>query len=547
MKKLISVVFTAFLLVCQLPVIGQVRSYSGLVRATSAASPSPVLLALNSYTKKNGSTTLTIYKGTAEKTTRPAENKAIATSNETVSGNVVCRTETRRYTAETMAQDILSPEAVNNIKLGAVYSLVKMQTGDYSIVAANRAPVDIGLSQGTSHETVTNPDEISLREATNKVRNVPFPTTPSGFGGFLAATQVTSSESLNLAAGLSYSGFGFNASEKFQYDKSSTMNKFLLTCTCPTYTVEATPATPGVYFTDNAANTDATLVHVSQLTYGMKLMVYFEGNVNKEDVNNKVELSGYRAKGTLDVEYKNRLANTSFKIYLYGSNEPLFTVAGYDDMVTKVNALLQTMTIKNKRIPLEMGQPLSYQLRFMDGGVAITSCKVEDAPQTICGPNPNYAVDLSLSVDGLEFEGGSYYGWLDAEISDGAKPLALWQADANAAAFQSTKPTPDAPPMLNIRFPQVSKATRDNGVLRIWYRMINRNVGGTDVFLNKLNDTTYDFANNGQHGPYKGNFIDFPLKDFLALKPGAKPTPLKVKLNNQDKTVTLTLSPQFLF
>jgi len=67
------------------------------------------------------------------------------------------------------------------------------------------------------------------------------------------------------------------------------------------------------------------------------------------------------------------------------------------------------------------------------------------------------------------------------------------------------------------------------------------------VFINKLNDTNFDFANNGQHGPYKGNFIDFPLKDFLALKPGEKPTPLKVRLTNQDKTVTLTLSPQFLF
>ena len=546
MKKLIFVTFTAFLLAGQLTVVGQFRSTAGMVKATSAVSTSPVLMVPNSYTKKNGNTTLTLYKGTADKTTKLAENKAIATSNETVSGNTVCRTETRRYTAETMAQEILSPEAVNNIKLGAVYSLVKMQTGDYSTTATNRAPVDIGLSQGTSHETVNNPDEVSLREATNKVRNIPFPTTPSGFGGFLSATQVTSSESLNLAAGLSYSGFAFNASDKFQYNKASTMNKFLLTCTCPTYTVEATPATPGVYFTDNALNTDGTLVYVSQLTYGMKLMVYFEGNVNTEDVNNKVELSGFGAKGNLDVEYKNRLTNTAFKIYLYGSNEPLFIVTGYDDMVAKVNALLGTMTIKNKKIPLEMGQPLSYQLRFMDGGVAVTSCKVEDAPQTICGPNPNYAVDLSLNVDGLEFAGGSYYGWLDAEISNGAKPLALWQADASAAAFQSTRPNPNSP-MLNIRFPQVSKATRDNGVLRVWYRMINREVGGTDVFLNKLNDTNFDFANNGQHGPYKGNFIDFPLKDFLALKPGEKPTPLKVRLTNQDKTVTLTLSPQFLF
>ena len=142
MKKLISVTFTACLLACQFTVVGQLRSTAGMVRATSAASTSPALLVLNSYTKKNGNTTLTLYKGTADKTTKPAENKAIATSNETVSGNTVCRTETRRYTAETMAQEILSPEAVNNIKLGAVYSLVKMQTGDYSTIATNRAPVD---------------------------------------------------------------------------------------------------------------------------------------------------------------------------------------------------------------------------------------------------------------------------------------------------------------------------------------------------------------------------------------------------------------------
>jgi len=547
MKKLIPVVLTAFLLACQLPVIGQLRSSgSGFARAAnSPASNSPLLALANTYTKKTGNTTLTIYKGTADKKTKPAENKLIAASGETKEGKTVCRTETRRYTAETMSQDILTPEAVNTIKFGAVYSLVRMQSGDYTTLSANRAPVDIGLSQGTSHETVASASDVALREATNKVRSVPFAATPAGFGGFLSATQVTSAESLNLAAGLAYSGFGFSASDKFEYYKSGTMNKFLLACTCPTYTVEATPATPGVFFTDPATNADGTLAYVSQLTYGMKLLVFFEGNVNTEDVNNKVQFSGFGADGHLDVEYKSRLTNTAFKIYLYGSNEPLFVAMGYDNMLVKVNELLGRMTIENMKVPLEMGQPLSYQLRFLDGSVAVTSCKVEDAPQKICGPDPDYPVDFSLNVDGLEFEGGSYYGWLDAEISDGEKPLPLWAVDADAAAFKSIV-NPSAP-MRNVRFPQVSKATRDNGVLRVWYRMINRDVGGNDVFLNKLSDPNFDFANNGQHGPYKGNFIDFPLKDFLGLKSGEKPAQIKVRLTNHDKAVTLTLSPQFLF
>lgn len=553
MKKLLSFVLAGLLLACQLPALAQMRSTGGLMKAANAPiRTTPGMMLANTYSKKIGNTTLTLSKTTADKTTKPAANIVVAATGETKEGTMVCRTETRRYTAETMSQDMLTTEAVNSIKLGAVYSLVRMQNGDYSTVDAGRAPVDIGLSDGTSHETVANPTEVTLREATNRVRSIPFATTPAGFGGFLSATQVTSSESLNLAAGLSYSGFGFNASDKFKYDKNSTTNKFLLTAICPTYTVEATPTPPAsLFFTDPALNADGTLAYVSQVTYGMKLMVYFEGNVNTEDVNNKVQFSGFGANGNLDVEYQSRLANTKFQIFLYGSNEPVFVAMGYNDMLAKVNGLLSRMTIKDMKVPLEMGKPLSYQLKFLDGGVAVTSCRVEDAPQRICGPDPNYPVDFSLSVDGLEFEGGSYYGWLDAEISGGEKPLPVWAADANAAAFRSIVP-PSAnsanppPPMLNLRFPQVTKALRDNGVLRVWYRVINRNVGGNDVFLNKLNTTTFDFANNGQHGPYKGNFVDFPLKDFLGLKPGDKKQ-VKVRLTNQDKAVTLTLTPQFLF
>ena len=494
------------------------------------ASTIPIFNLLNNYSKKIGTTTFTISKKTPDKKERISENKLVSASAEEVDPtdkHRVCRSETRRYTAETMTQEVLTPEAINNLKLGGVYSLENMQSGNYNAIYTDRLPINISLDQGTSSILVENPSETSLREALNKVKAIPFPATPTSFGSFLSTTQVTSEESLNAAANVSYSGFGFNAAYQFKYNKSSSSHKFLLTYVNPTYTAVAEPANNNrLFFKDNNLNTDQSLVYISQITYGIKLMVYFEGNVNIEDINNKLEAGGYGAKGSLETEYKNRLSKTIFKIFLYGSNETLRTVKGYDDMLANVDELLKNISIKGKKIPLELGQPLSYQLRFMDGDVAVTSCKVEDIPQKICGPNPIMPLDLEINLASYLHGGFGIDGNIKAALRIGDNEFyntPLYSVPSQARIGRNADDITG--PVSSITIPSVSKEARDNGVLRL-YGIWNSN---GDYYMSGVNLAT---------GPFLKNiyYKDIPLKSILEGTPG-NPVEIKMEFRGKNKVL----------
>jgi Thiol-activated cytolysin len=516
---------------------------------------SSMITLLNTVSKKVGKTT-TVYitKRTPDYKPRPTGSNVVSASDEEVQqdNRFVCRNEVRKFTAENMTQDIMTPEATALIKLGAVYGLQNIQSGNYKTLSIDRSPINVFLRDASQNtELVSNPTDLALQQALDRVRNIPFSSTPSGLGSFLTSTQVTSRESLDIAAGLSFSGFGFDASNKFNYNSSSSTNKFLLNYTSASYIAEVKPITDGAFFTNAAAYSSITPVYVSKITYGVKLLVFFEENISEDELKNKFEFSGYGVKADLGVEVKNRMANTTFKIYLYGANEALFTVSGYDNMIAKVNELLGKIATNNKRMPIEMGQPISYQLNFMDGDIAVTSAKVEDIPQRICGPNPNMPLDLEVSLDGLQLDGGVFFGWLDAQVVNGAgqdmgaKPF--WIKNREDDYYQSTTANAQSP-MVVQSFPQIDRDTRNNGFLRLWYRVQNRDRGGTDVRLSYLNTAVVDLAPNPipARGGWAGNYIDVPLKEIIPLKPGERKE-MKYTIQNGGNLVTFTYSAKFKF
>jgi Thiol-activated cytolysin len=522
--------------------------------ATTASTNGFAASLLYTKTKKVGkTTTLSITKRTPDYKTKPTVSNVLNADNEEVSPTnprVVCKTEVRKFTAENMNQDIVDPSAMSLIKLGGVFSLENMQSGNYNCINASRSPIKILLRDASQNAIlVDNPDATSLQQALDRVRNIPFSAAPSGLGSFLSTTQVTSRESLDIAAGLSFSGFGFDASNKFNYNSNSSTNKFLLSYTSANYIAEAQPLSAGALFSTPDAYSTFTPVYVSQITYGTKLLVFFEENISEEEIKNKFEASYGPVKGNLDIEVKNRLANTNFKIYLYGSSEGLFTVTGYEDMLTKVNELLTRVAIGNKTNPIQMGQPISYQLKFMDGDIAVTSAKVEDIPQKICGPNPEMPLDLEVNMDGLQLDGGVFFGWLDAQVVDASgndKGIkGFWIKNREDDYYQSTPANPSSP-MISQTYSLIDKSTRDNGYLRIWYRVQNRDIGGTDVRLSYLNTVDVDYALNPIRGGWKGNYIDVPLKEILAVRPGEK-MQIKRTIQNGSKAVTMSFSAKFKF
>lgn len=518
----------------------------------------PSQIFLNSLSKKVGNnTTLTITKRSADWKPKASNNVVLSATNDEVNpSNVqqVCRTETHRYTAENLDQDIMNPNALGLIKLGGVYSLENMQSGNYNTITTNRAPINIYITNAAQRaKLVTNPDILSLQAALDYVRAIPYPVSPSSLGQFLESTQVTNTESLDMAAGLSYSGFGFNGNDKFQYDSKNTTNKFLLNYTAANYIAYAEPISSGALFTNPNQLNNFTPVYISQIVYGSRLLVYFEENVSQDEVKNGFSASYTGAIGSinasLDMDVQNRMKKTTFKIYLFGSNDQLFIETGLDAMLARVNTLLGQLSIGTKKSPLQMGQPISYQLKYMDGDIAVTSCKVEDIPQKICGPNPLMPLDLQVDMDGLNLEGGVMFGWLDAEVVNGnggsisIKPV--WIKDRNDDYWQSTIAVPSKP-MVQMTFDKIDKPTRDFGALRIWYRVQNRDIGGTDVRLKYLNDNVVDRATNGLHGSWQGNFVDIPLNKIMAVKPGETQTNV-ITIQSGSKKMEMTFSSQFKY
>ena len=548
MKKLFII---PFLVLCFMQVNAQLEGLRIYKRDSPKQKPidnvisspvmaTPIAALITTYSKKNGNTTLTLYKASPDKTTKQAVNKVMSSSDEIAEGKMICRTETRRYTAETMNQDILNPDAIANLRLGGVYSLEKMQAGNYISVNTNRLATNVYLSNASQNAiTVANPDELSLQQALDKVKYIPYPVTPSGASAFISTTQVTSAECLNVAANLSYSGFGFNASAEFKYNKDEKKNKFLLSYVNPTYTAFATPTQQGMFFGDPTLNTDNSYVYINQITYGVKLMVYFEENVSAEEINGKLEAGGWGFKGGFETEVKNRMQSTNFKIYLYGSSEPLFVVVnGYDEMIRKVNQLLKDISIKNQIYPLQMGQPISYQLRFLDGGIAITSCRVEDIPQQICGPNPNIGLDLSVNLESYIHGGYGIDGNLRASLVYNGNEY--WSASIYGVPSQARIGSRDSRatgPVATLTIPNVSKEARTDGFLRItgvW------NSNG-DYFMSGI---------NMQAGNGNTFWKDIPLRDIIASAPGNPFTTSMEFKETQHSTATSfipTISAKFVY
>ena len=511
MKKRIFYIVVSLIFLQQ--VNAQIRTrYQGI--SSKPIQTSPLQIMVNSFSKKVGrSTTLTITKRTPDWKTKSAENSIVsATTSEVNPDNIqqVCRTEKHRYTAENLDQDIMNPNALGNIKLGAVYSLENMQSGNYNIISTNRSPINIYITNAAQHsKLVEHPDEVNLQAALDEVRAIPYPVTPSGLSQYLESEQVTSSESLDMAAGLSYSGFGFKASEKFGYNSENFTNKFLLNYSAANYIAYAVPTTNGALFTDPNQSKNFTPVYINQIVYGSKLLVFFEENVSQTEVKNGFSASTNAIgsiNASLDIDVKNRMKKTTFKIYLFGSNEQLFIETGLDAMLSRVNGLLGNLSIKGRKSPLEMGQPISYQLKYLDGDIAVTSCKVEDMPQKICGPNPLMPLDLLVTLESFLHGGYGIDGNIKASLiyQDNefwSKPLYTIPSQARVGSKEGKT----IGPVATLTIPSVSKEVRDGGFLRL-YGIWNSN---GDYFMIGINLTT---------GPFLKNiyYIDIPLKSILA-------------------------------
>lgn len=441
---------------------------------------------------------------------RPNINETKTRSGqETNSGDKICRTEYRTIMAESMSQDVLNVDAIRNLHLGGIYSIEELGKGNFTPIEMNRAPFFLTKKGQIENEMIQQPNNENLRQGLEKLLSKPFSAPPS-MGQYLEKRTTNSELALKIAAGVSYSGYGIDAKANFGYDKSSKKSKYIINYTHAIFQVNAVPVNK--FFADDAQNQNNNLVYIDNITYGVRLLVFFESDLTEEEVNASFSASGHGAKVNASANTKMKSENTLFKIYLYGDGTPLQLAAtGFDNLDKEINRLLNAVAVGNKTNPLQLGQPISYSLRFLNGDIAATSLKAENIPTQFCRPNEDVPMNLQVSAQATH-GGYGVYGWMDAELLNADGMSIGVQTILEVSDRAKIGSSESATAFKTINFNNISKADRDGGKLRIW-GWINSD-GGHFMHGLSLRQMSYTTGPKG-HGSNQ-YFMDIPLRDFMS-------------------------------
>ena len=446
-----------------------------------------------------------------------APRKTRETAEKPVNDSVLCKTEFRNYSVEDVNQEILNPEAMANLWLGGVYDLNEMAKGNFNAINNNRSAVVFTMTNKDNTIEIPTPDKFNLKSKVEEFRKQPFSSSPLGFGQYLESSMVNSEAALNIAVGASYTGYGVSLKDKFSYNSSSKRRKFLLNYVNPVYTISAGPKTDSLFKEGDANNINGNLVYIDHITYGVKLMVYFESDLDESEIANNFKGDGWGAHLTVDARVTKKMENTIFKIFLYGSRQPISTSAnGYTDMLRKTDALLKAIVNGNKTNPQELGEPISYSLRFLDGKIAATSCKVENIPEQNCRVNPDRPMKLNIALTKNKNSNRDMWGWVDAEIfnKDGQSIANQTLFDFGKKAAIGSNETSTSPLYQNV-FENIAAPDRAGGKVRLWF-WIN---SSKDHYCPLMGQQQQSYNTKPGHGG--GHYyVDIPMSDVLMAKVG---------------------------
>ncbi len=509
------------------------------------------LLGTGQLTKplKFNDVTKTIVRKPANNNGGSSFKNPVIRTKEKNNGDKICKTEYRKLDVTNLNQDVLNPDDIKYLRLGAIYNLDEFKKGNFNNIKEDRAPLSLNIP-GIRSIKVDTPDEDNLANAMTDLLNTPFVKRPAGNGQFYESKIVNSKTELEIAAGLSYSGCGFSAKATFDYNESSTKNKCLVTYLYPVFTAQISSGKN--YFTDANLNINQDLVVIDGITYGAKLLVFFESELDQDKLKLGFSGSGWGSNANFSYEEKNELNKTTFKVFLYGSSQPIQIVNSYEQVNTAIQQMINEICAPNKKYPIELGAPISYSLRFLNGDIAATNCNANELPSQVCTTNPaNITKNLTVNLQSLTLKGGNHFGWIDFEILDGSEAhnrrgndiKTVWNVNRDQATYQSIGNEQN--PVTSVTFENINATDRANGYLRIWTRLQNRKIGGTDAFLVKQDNPNPDQGKNFQHGDFSGQYYDIKLSDILNQRPGAKFNTTLMRRSGNDKEMNILINAVF--
>lgn len=337
-------------------------------------------------------------------------------------GNVTCVTEYKSLDIQNPDQDVLSGAAISDISLGAIYKLEDFTNGAFNNLGENennRNPIRFSVEQTSLNTLINEPTVDNLKSAFGELLEKKSVTALKN-KEILKATEVFSASDLNIKAAVSYWSPGVDLKDELQYNQKSSQHKFLLDFSRESFIVTARPTITGKFFKDESLNQRNDAVYVDKITFGARLLVYFEKTEDLMQIEN--ELSG--SYSTLDVNtkqrYEQQLKNTKFTIFSYGLPGDLVLpkeVTGFNAMWEMVTNAMGSFKNQEKYIT-NFGKPISYSLRFLNGDVAVSAGRMENLPQTTCSTeNWKWKIEFAglfcERTDDSPTDGDEINGWVD--------------------------------------------------------------------------------------------------------------------------------------
>ena len=495
--------------------------------ADKAANSGPkVNLDLRSFPKKLGDGTTMNIRGISGADNIGNDRKMDDTKRGTKpteqdnSDNQLCTVEYKNLSIKSMDQDVMDENTISNLKLGGAFSLTDLQReGRFNIAQTDINPIRLQIDAGVRDNEiiVDNPTAADLNLAVNKLKLKDATIKPTT-NGFFQFTEVYSQQDLNLKVGLNYKGVGFKLDDKFDFSNTNKSRKFFLDFKDITFKTEAFISPQG-YFKTAASNEDYDKVYIDKISYGRRIMVFFEDNSSDLNLTNSLAVSASTVDVKVDAALKEQMANTTFKVISYGAKTSFNQiVTGIDNLKATLNKyFIEINNVSN--YPEQWGKPITYSLKFLNGDVAIVTANVENVPRRTCVANPNRPMNVSINLLSVRPSGDAdLYGNMQVrffkadgtEISNTSAPSnpSLWDIKEEAH-YSSDKPiliSNDAPSQNKVQAKIGFEDIQQGAYCRI-YAWINDWDGGSgnDYFeiRNRTGNDTY------------GNYRQFNLADVI--------------------------------
>ena len=464
-----------------------------------------------------------------------------ATTEKLVDGkSKICKTEYRKLDVLSLSQEVITEGAIGELRLGGIYDLTEFKKGNINFIDAPRNAISLGCD-GLRTITVNDPTPTSLYDAYNTLIGTPFQAKPSS-AQYYECKSINSRSEFELAASLSYSGALGKAAASLAYNDKSTKHKYLMTYNYAPFTLKVVSGYN--FFQNPQQNSDPNLVYIDQITYGAKLLVYFESNYDESKLKAALTGKGYGLAIDVNSEAYKELSGITYNIFEYGSSDAIKLAASYQELTGTIQEMISGINNPSKLTPYAMGKPISYSLRFLNGDVAALSCNANEIPSQICTNNPNVPMRLKVNLDGVSCGRINMWGWMDAEVlnaseqSIGVKPLFDFGLNAAISSVGSESSASDNP-YRKIDFADISAEDRTNGKLRLWF------------WINST-DKNYCPIQGERQQPYAtrtGNhyFVDIPLSDIYNQAVGKKLEKSYTAREDRGDRTTYTFNCSFSF